>query len=62
MKVDIHAFCVSVGLLLGKCDYGFVSFIVSRIWCRCEYTDIGIAVVLKYRDIEKHWKVIRVAM
>jgi hypothetical protein len=55
--IHMHSVC-----LLGKCDYGFVSFIVSRIWCRSEYTDTGIAVYLKYRDTEKHWKVVRVAM
>jgi hypothetical protein len=52
VKVDTHAFCVSVGLMLGKCDYVIVSFIVNRVWRRSEYTDAGVAVVLKYRDIE----------
>ena len=50
--MNTHTHCVSVGSLLGKCDYGFVSFIVNGIWCRREYTDTGIAVVLKYRVIQ----------
>jgi hypothetical protein len=51
-----------LGCCWGKCDYGFVSFIENRIWCRGEYIDAGIAVVLKDRYIEKHWKVIRGAV
>ena len=53
MKVDSHAFFLSDGLLLGKCDYGFVSFTVNRVWLGSEYTGSEIAVVIKYRGIEK---------